>query len=230
MKPKILIADDEPDIVAFMIDALEDDGYDVLVAYDGAQVFEQLGARPDLIILDVMMPHMDGFEVARTIRDRVGCPILFLSARGAEDDRIQGLMAGGDDYLVKPVSMRELKARVAAHLRREQRAGARPERHVVYDGIAALDASNYKLYVREKPVSLTPREFEIVQFLMSHPGQVFHRDVIYDRIWGFDAEGDSATVTEHIKKIRAKLAEAAQDHTFIATVWGVGYKWEPAKT
>lgn len=230
MKPKILIADDEPDIVSFMKDALEDDGYEVIVSRDGTEVFHHLGSRPDLIILDVMMPRLDGLEVCRAIRDRVGCPIIFLSARGAEDDRIQGLMAGGDDYMVKPVSVRELKARVAAHLRREQRASEQARRRVVYDGVVALDVSNHKLFVREKHVALTPREFDIVQFLMSHPGQVFHRDFIYDRIWGLDAVGDSATVTEHVKKIRAKLANAAPGHSFITTVWGVGYKWEPTAT
>lgn len=227
MKPRILIVDDEPEIVTFMADALSDVGYDVLVAYDGPTVFERLSSKPDLIILDVMMPGMDGFEVCRAIRDRVACPILFLSARREETDRIQGLLVGGDDYMVKPFAIAELKARVQAHLRREQRTtGSNKGRSVIYDGVFALDADNYSVYIRDKQIPLTAKEFEVVRFLLSHPTQVFSREHIYERVWGLDADGDAATVTEHIKKIRAKFARVEPDRTFVATVWGVGYKWE----
>lgn len=226
MKETILIVDDEPEIVEFIQDALTDEGYKVIAARNGEEVFARLGDKPDIIILDVMMPGLNGWEVCRAIRERVSCPILFLSARQSEEDRIKGLMAGGDDYMVKPFSVKEMKARIAAHLRREQRNGAGTTRQLIHDGDLSLDAGNYKLYIRDRLVPLTVRELEIVQFLLIHPGRVFTREQIYEKVWGFDAEGDAATVTEHIKKIRAKLAEADPQKTYIATVWGVGYKWE----
>lgn len=226
MKQTILIVDDEPEIVDFLEDALMDDGYRVLTAHSGEEIFKHLGERPDLIILDVMLPGMNGWEVCRAIRERVSCPILFLSARQSEEDRIKGLMVGGDDYMVKPFSVREMKARITAHIRREQRHGPSVLRQVIHDGNITLDAGAYELYVLDRKVPLTSRELEIVQFLILHPGQVFTREQIYEKVWGFDAEGDATTVTEHIKKIRAKLAEADPERTYIATVWGVGYKWE----
>ncbi|GIP33804.1 response regulator transcription factor [Paenibacillus sp. J2TS4] len=226
MKEKILIVDDEPEIVDFIRDALVDEGYEVLAAYNSGQAFEWLGAKPDLIILDVMMPGMDGWEICCAIRGLVSCPILFLSARQSEEDRIKGLMIGGDDYLVKPFSIEEMMARIRAHLRREQRNGAGKIRPIIHYGELSLDAGSYRLYIRGRQVPLTIREFEIVQLLLIHPNQVFTRDQIYDKVWGFNAEGDSSTVTEHIKKIRAKLANIDPDKTYIATVWGIGYRWE----
>lgn len=226
MKQRILIIDDEADIVAFVRDALIDDGYDVDTANDGLHTFECLRPEPDLIILDVMMPGLDGWEVCKAIRDQVSCPIIFLSARRSAEDRIRGLMAGGDDYIVKPFSIAELKARVWAHLRREQRKGAGPTRAVIRTGDLSLDATKYQVHIRNHEVPLTPREFEIVQFLAMHPGQVFSRDHIYEEVWGLEAGGDSATVTEHIKRIRSKLADIEPTKTYIRTVWGVGYKWQ----
>ncbi|WP_010496017.1 response regulator [Paenibacillus elgii] len=221
---KILIADDERDILTFMEDALTDEGYAVLTASGGEEVFALLKEQPDLILLDVMMPGLDGWEVCRSIRPLVTCPILFLSARGSETDRIQGLMVGGDDYLVKPFSIRELKARVQAHLRRERRSETRASRSILHFGELMLDLDAYQLHYRNRSIPLTAREFEIVQLLMMHPNQVLSRDRIYEKVWGLEAEGDSATVTEHIKKIRSKLAEADPHTEYIATVWGVGYK------
>ncbi|WP_010275131.1 response regulator transcription factor [Paenibacillus senegalensis] len=226
MKQTILIVDDEPEIIDFLQDALMDDDYRVLTAYSGEEVFNHLGEQPDLIILDVMMPGMNGWEVCQAIRERVSCPILFLSARQSEEDRVKGLMVGGDDYMVKPFSVKEMKARIAAHLRREQRSGSGTPRQLLHDQDLTLDAGAYELYIRNRQVPLTNRELEIVQFLLIHPGQVFTREQIYEKVWGFNAEGDATTVTEHIKKIRAKLAEADPGRTYIATVWGVGYKWE----
>lgn len=226
MQEKILIVDDEPEIVEFIQDALTDEGYEVITASNGDQVFEQLGAKPDLIILDVMMPGLDGWEVCRAIRGLVTCPILFLSARQSEEDRIKGLMVGGDDYMLKPFSIKEMKARIRAHLRREQRNGmGQSSRSIIHYGELTLDAGSYQLFIRNRQVPLTVREFEIVQFLLMHPHQVFTREQIYEKVWGFDAEGDSSTVTEHVKKIRAKFTEVAPDQSYISTVWGVGYKW-----
>lgn len=225
MKGKILLADDEASIVEFIQDALEDEGYEVLVAYNGDEVFKQLAYKPDLIILDVMMPGPDGFEVCRAVREVVDCPIIFLSARYAETDRIQGLAVGGDDYIVKPFSMRELKARLAAHLRREQRAGAKASLAVLHYGDISVDLNSYRLLYRGQSVPVTVREFEIVQLLALHPDRVFSREQIYEKVWGYDAEGSSQTVTEHVKNIRAKLASYHSECNPIATVWGIGYKW-----
>lgn len=227
MREKILIADDEREIVEFMRDALEDEGYDVRIAYDGEQVLDQLNDHEqlDLIILDIMMPHLDGLEVCQVIRDRVSCPILFLSARSAEADRIRGLAVGGDDYIVKPFSMQELKARIRAHLRREQRAHLGRQPKLLHHGHLTIDLDSLQLFYKNIPIPLTSREFELFQLLLMHPNQVFSREQMYEKIWGYDAEGDSATVTEHIKNIRAKLAAAAPEQTFVTTVWGVGYKF-----
>ncbi|GED13870.1 DNA-binding response regulator [Aneurinibacillus migulanus] len=225
LKGKILLADDEASIVEFIQDALEDEGYEVLVAYNGDEVFKQLAYKPDLIILDIMMPGSDGFEVCRAVREVVDCPIIFLSARYAETDRIQGLAVGGDDYIVKPFSIRELKARLAAHLRREQRAGAKASLAVLHYGDISVDLNSYRLLYRGQSVPVTVREFEIVQLLALHPDRVFSREQIYEKVWGYDAEGSSQTVTEHVKNIRAKLTSYHSECNPIATVWGIGYKW-----
>lgn len=226
MREKILIADDEREIVEFMRDALQDDGYEVSVAFDGKEVFVRLGETPDLIILDIMMPHLDGLEVCQAIRDRVSCPILFLSARSNEADRIQGLAVGGDDYIVKPFSMQELKARIRAHLRREQRSHLDRQPKLLHHGDLTMDLDSHQVFYQNLPIPLTSREFELFRLLFMHPNQVFSREQIYEKIWGFDAEGEAATITEHIKNIRAKLACAAPEKTFVTTVWGVGYRFE----
>jgi DNA-binding response OmpR family regulator len=226
MREKILIADDEQDIVEFMRDALQDEGYEVRVAYDGKEVLNRLVDQPDLIILDIMMPHLDGLEVCQIIRNRVSCPILFLSARSAEADRIRGLAVGGDDYIVKPFSMPELKARIQAHLRREQRNHFDHQPKLLHHGDLTIDLDSLQLYYHNTHIPLTSLEFELFQLLFMHPNQVFSREQMYEKIWGYDAEGDSSTVTEHIKNIRAKLATAAPEKAFVATVWGVGYKFE----
>ncbi|NWL86085.1 DNA-binding response regulator [Paenibacillus sp. 79R4] len=227
MREKILIADDEREIVEFMRDALEDDGYDVRIAYDGSQVLDRLEEHEqfDLIILDIMMPHLDGLEVCQVIRDRVACPILFLSARSAEADRIRGLAVGGDDYIVKPFSMQELKARIRAHLRREQRGHMGRHPKLLHHGHLTMDLDSLQLFYKNILIPLTSREFELLQLLFMHPNQVFSREQMYEKVWGYDAEGDAATVTEHIKNIRAKLTTAAPEQTFVTTVWGVGYKF-----
>ncbi|WNQ10107.1 response regulator transcription factor [Paenibacillus aurantius] len=226
MQEKVLIADDEADIVSLMEQALTAEGYEVLTASGGREALTLLPRKPDLIILDVMMPGLDGFELCQMIRDEVSCPILFVSARQAEADRIQGLAIGGDDYITKPFSLRELKARVAAHLRgsRRRQEGA-PERSLLRYGLLRIDLKGREVQVNQAEVPLAAKEFEIVKLLALHPGQVFSKEQIYDRIWGLEAAGDSSTVTEHIKKIRAKLAAADPEGSYIQTIWGVGYKW-----
>ncbi|MNJ46511.1 Sensory transduction protein regX3 [compost metagenome] len=174
-----------------------------------------------------MMPGMSGFELCRKLRDVVDCPIVFLSARHAVSDRIEGLAIGGDDYLVKPFSIDELLARLQAHLRREQRgAQGKYDNRMLRFGELTISLQSYSMYYRGTPVKLTAREFEIVQLLVLRPGQVFSREQIYESVWGVDAVGDSSTITEHIKKIRAKMGEAGVAEDYISTVWGVGYRWD----
>jgi DNA-binding response OmpR family regulator len=221
----ILIADDEQDLLDMIKDALEDEGYRVFTATDGNEIFPLLEHQPDLIVLDIMMPGLDGIEVCRAIRETVACPILFLSARREVEDRIEGLTAGGDDYLTKPFSLRELKARIAAHLRREQRSAVGREMTTLRFGNLAIDLKQRKVHVRNREVPMTGKEFDILRLLALHPGQVFSREQIYEKIWGF-GEGSSATVTEHIKKIRAKLSAVEPGLNPITTVWGIGYRWE----
>ncbi|WP_019006868.1 response regulator transcription factor [Cohnella laeviribosi] len=225
---RILIIDDERELAQLLKDELEAAGHEALVASDGAEGVLLARKQPDLILLDVMMPNMDGFEVCRRLRDEVRCPIMFLSAKQAETDRIRGLTLGGDDYVVKPIGLRELLARIEAHLRRERRnrdARADETRSCVYFGALALDLKARSVSVNGKPIALTRREYEIVELLAMHGGQVFSREQIYEKIWGIDAEGDSSTIVEHVKNIRAKLAAADPSAEYIATVWGIGYKW-----
>lgn len=226
----ILVVDDEDAIVQFVRDALEDDGYTVLVAFDGAQALDVARAQPlDLIILDIMLPRRDGFAVCQELRDDLDVPILFLSAKQDDADKIEGFRVGADDYVMKPFSIKELLARVDAHLRRQRRGQQRRERGrtatTLRYGRLIIDVDAYEARYAGELLLLTRKEFEIVQLLTLHPRQVFSRDIIYERIWGMDSLGDTATVTEHIKRIRQKFAQYDPDTEYIETVWGVGYKW-----
>lgn len=223
MKKKLLIADDEPDIVDMLSRFFEARGYEILRAHNGAQTLKQAERRPDLILLDVHMPKPDGLSVCRQIRSHVACPILFLTARIEDSDKIKGFAAGGDDYIVKPFSLLELEARVATHLRREERHGDSGKIH--FSRELVIDYSERALYIEERRIPLVKKEFDIVELLSQNPGQTFDKERIYERIWGFDSEGDSSVVAEHIRRIRSKLA-AYTDVPWIETVWGCGYKWK----
>ncbi|WP_223068692.1 response regulator transcription factor [Paenibacillus caui] len=222
MPSKILIVDDEEDIVGLLRDYFEMDEYDVLVARSGSECLKQAEKQPDLILLDINMPEMDGLEVCRKIRDFVACPILFLTARVEDADKIRGLQAGGDDYIVKPFSIDELGARVAAHLRREERHQSKTK--TKFAGDLVIDYFARLVYYRNEPVPLARKEFDIIELLSMNAGQVFDKERIYEKLWGWDSPGDSAVVAEHIRRIRAKLAAVCSE-SYIETVWGVGYKW-----
>lgn len=223
---RILIIDDEEALVQLLTDELEAKGYEVLSASDGIEGVRLAEREPDLIILDIMMPGMNGFEVCRSIRDEVSCPIIFLSARQSEADRVRGLTLGGDDYVIKPFGLRELMARIEGNLRREERTRQKPQQQSrLRFGKLELSLKERLVSVEGEPVTLTRREFDITELLAMHGGQVFSREHIYEKVWGYDAEGDASTVVEHIKKIRAKLAAADPSSDYISTVWGIGYKW-----
>lgn len=226
MYEKILVVDDEEDVISYIKDSLIMEGYEVLVACDGDKAVELAKMQPDLILLDVMMPHKNGYEVCQAIRDEVACPILFLSALKSETDKIKGLALGGDDYLTKPFSMKELKTRIEAHIRREKRAVSLCNRKYLRFRNLSIDIKGREVYLKDKLLVFTKREFDIIEFLALHPGIVFSKEQIYEKIWGYDAMGDSAGIAEHIKKIRSKLCDADENNVYISTVWGVGYKWE----
>mgnify|MGYP000856349981 FL=1 len=223
MGKRLLIADDEAGILELLKRYFEMAGYEVYTARDGGEVLEKAAYRPDLILLDINMPGTDGLEICRLIRDHVSCPILFLTARIEISDKLAGFTAGGDDYIVKPFDLDELGARVAAHLRRE---GRRREEGTLrrFFGEMSIDYGRREITVRGTPVALSKTEFDIVELLSVHTGQIFDREHIYEAVWGLEGEGSSDTVMEHVRKIRAKLA-AVTDDNYIETVWGVGYKW-----
>ena len=222
MRPKILIADDENDIVSMLGSFFESRGFCVLPASNGMEALKQAEKLPDIILLDINMPGADGFEVCRRIRDYVSCPILFLTARIEDADKVKGFAVGGDDYIVKPFSLVGLVARVRAHLRREARHNVAAQ--IRFSGDLTIDYSERCLFFDGKRVGLAKKEFDIVELLSQNPGQVFDKERIYERIWGYDSEGDSSVVAEHIRRIRSKIA-AYTDRIYIETVWGCGYKW-----
>lgn len=219
---KILVADDERDIVVLLKDYFEMNGYTVITAYDGKEAIEKISYNPDIILLDVNMPDGDGLSVCRKIRNYVSCPILFLTARIEDSDKINGFSAGGDDYIIKPFSIDELGARVAAHIRRDRRVST--QKNVRFFGNLSVDYTEKTVSVGETRIELAKKEFQIIELLSLNTGQIFDKERIYEKIWGYDAEGDSSVIAEHIRRVRAKLAKFGEEY-HIETVWGMGYKW-----
>ena len=218
----ILVVDDDKDLCALLRTALERDGHQVSTRLSGREVDESACRWADCILLDVMMPGEDGFALCRRIRGLADCPILFLTAKTEEADVLTGLGLGGDDYLSKPFRIAELRARVAAHLRRESRA---PRSRIRRGGLD-FDLEELAVYCGEEPLHLTRSEYAICAHLAAHPAQTFTKEQIYEAVFGFDGTADSSAITEHIKNIRAKLRAVGLSP--IQTVWGVGYKWESA--
>lgn len=223
MQPKILIVDDEPDVVELLSDYFGLNGYLVFSAKNGEEALAQVSKQPDIILLDINMPKMNGIEVCKKIRDHVSCPIVFLTAKAEDVDKIKGFAVGGDDYIVKPFSIEELGARTAAHIRRDMRLNNKSRQKFGEDFV--IDYSAKEVYVQGKYVPFSKTEFDIIELLSTNAGQVFDKERIYERIWGYEGEGSSMTVVEHIQKIRAKLLEAGS-RPYIETIWGCGYKWK----
>ena len=216
----ILVVDDDAQLRALLKTALERDGHAVTVCADGSAATREICAAMDCILLDVMMPGEDGFALCRRIRGDVDCPILFLTAKTDEAAVLMGLGIGGDDYLVKPFRVAELRARVAAHLRRAHRM---PTRRMVR-GALSFDLEARAVECSGKPVRLTRGEYAICEWLARRPGQTFSKEQIYEAVFGYDGRADESAITEHVKNIRAKLREAGEEP--IETVWGVGYRWK----
>lgn len=218
---KLLIIDDEWSICNLIKLHFETEGYLVYTATTIEEGKKLLSNQPDLILLDINMPDENGIDFCRESRKYINCPILFLTSKVTEQDKISGLQAGGDDYITKPFSIAELTARVEAHLRRKKRSG---HRNVKMYGHLVIDYNERCVYFSDKLIPFSKKEFDIIEFLSLNEGQVFTREMLYERIWGYLAEGNSDVLKEHIRKIRGKFQEAAGCN-YIDTVWGVGYKW-----
>ncbi len=221
----ILICDDQQMIHETLKVYMENEGFTCCSAYDGEQALELYESqKPDLIILDLMMPKKNGTDVCREIRAKSKVPIIMLTAKGEEIDRIVGLELGADDYIVKPFSAREVVARIKAVLRRFNAAGGEPQRMIRMPGLE-INIANYEVRINGRTIAFTPKEVEILHLLASSPGRVFDREQILSRVWGYDFFGDTRAVDTQIKRIRQKLPD--EELTWaIKTVYGVGYKFE----
>lgn len=224
---KILIVDDEEEIITMLKDSFELEGYQVFTARNGVEgVIKTKRHDPDIIILDIMMPDLNGFDMIKILREESNIPIILLSAKYRDEDKVYGFGIGADDYVVKPFSIKELKARVAAHIRRNKEKGIKTKVAVptLQIGDLEINFQKSKVYYKSEEIPLTNKEFEIIKLLSLHPGQTFIRENIYELVWEDNAYFDSQTITEHIKRIRGKL-HAYDSADYIQTVWGVGYKW-----
>ena len=224
----VLVVDDEPTIAEIVARYLERAGYATEIAPDGPEALRLSGERrPDLIVLDLMLPGLGGLEVLRRLREsgEVNTPVILLTAKGEQNDRVVGLRSGADDYVVKPFSPGELVARVDAVLRRVLPPGSDAE-PLRFDGLA-IDARGRRVTIDGEEVALSVREFDLLDFLASHPGQAFSREQLLDRVWEPAFQGDPATVTVHVRRLRTKIEPDPERPRFIQTVWGVGYRWQP---
>ena len=224
---KILVVDDEREIAELIRDYLEQEGFQAILAFDGEQGLAAYRQhKPLLAILDIMLPKVDGLEICRIIRSESAIPILMLSAKKSDVDKILGLGLGADDYLTKPFSPGELVARVKAQIRRYTLLSSPVAKNrLLKYGDLGIDQKGYAVYICGQRIDLPAKEFEILHLLALHPDQVFTRQQIFDRIWGFEEYGDINTVTVHIRRIREKIESDPAHPVYLKTVWGVGYKF-----
>ncbi|MGN0522284.1 MAG: response regulator transcription factor [Eubacterium sp.] len=228
MSTKILVVDDDHNICELLKLYLENEGYSVFVANDGQAAVNTFQAKtPDLVLLDIMLPKMDGWQVCREIRKTSSVPIIMLTAKGETFDKVLGLELGADDYVTKPFDAKEVMARIKAVLRRtngSQTSADDNKKVVVYDNLE-INIVNYELKVKGVAIDTPPKELELIYHFASNPNRVYTRDQLLDEVWGFDYYGDSRTVDVHVKRLREKL-EGVSDKWSLKTVWGVGYKFE----
>lgn len=226
MQYKILIVDDDENICELLRLYLQKDGFETVVANDGAQAVEFVAKySPDLILLDIMLPKLDGWQVCREIRKTSEVPIIILTAKGETFDKILGLELGADDYISKPFDTKEVVARIKAVLRRSnEKDKSNQINEVKYDKLS-INLTNYELVVNGNKIDTPPKELELIYHLASNPNRVYTRDQLLDEVWGFDYYGDSRTVDVHVKRLREKLENVSEEWS-LKTVWGVGYKFE----
>jgi DNA-binding response OmpR family regulator len=224
---KILIIEDEMSIAELERDYLEVHGYECHIVNDGEEGYQQaLSNSYDLIILDLMLPRMDGFTLCKKIRDVIEVPILMVTARTEDIDKIRGLNIGADDYILKPFNPNELVARVQSHINRYKRLTKRDQsQEWIQLKDITIDLTARKVYVNEEEKSMTAKEFDLLVFLATYPNRVFTKEHLFERIWGFDSMGDVSTVTVHIRKIREKIEKDPSNPEWIETIWGVGYRF-----
>ena len=221
--PTVLLVEDEPEIVALLTDFLAVEGFGVLCAGDAHDAIDALDGRGvDCVVLDVMLPGASGFDVCRRIRERSDVPVLFLSARGEDDDKLRGLALGADDYIVKSATPAEVVARIKAVLRRSE--NGRSTSRLRY-GRLEVDIAAHEVLVEGEPVALTAREFELLTLFVTHPRQVLSREQIFERVWG--SWGDRSAVSIYVRKLRDKLEVDARHPDLLVTLWGVGYRFDP---
>jgi hypothetical protein len=222
---KIMVVDDDSNICELLRLYLEKEGFEAVIASNGQKALDMFDAeKPDLMLLDVMMPQLDGWQVCREIRKKSSCPIIMLTAKGEVFDKVLGLELGADDYVVKPFETKEVIARIKAVLRRSGAQDQKKAKEVSYDGLY-INMENYELRVRGKQIDTPPKEMELIYHLASNPNRVYTRDQLLDEVWGFEYYGDSRTVDVHVKRLREKL-DGVSDQWTLKTVWGVGYKFE----
>ncbi|MBQ7556778.1 MAG: response regulator transcription factor [Lachnospiraceae bacterium] len=222
---RILVVDDEKLIVKGIKYSLEQDGMQVETAGDGEEALEKFSAGGfDLILLDVMLPKLDGFAVCQRIREESGVPIIMLTAKGDDMDKILGLDNGADDYITKPFNILEVKARIKAILRRTSPEGSqKPQGSGIVSGDLRLDTENRRIYVKNREISLTAKEFDVLELLASNPGKVYSRVELLHTVWGRDYPGDERTVDVHIRRLREKIEESPSEPRYVRTRWGIGY-------
>jgi DNA-binding response OmpR family regulator len=224
----VLVVDDEPMVRDVLARYLAKEGFAVDTAEDGESALAAYERTvPDLVLLDLMLPRIDGLEVFRRIRERGPAAVIMLTAKGEETDRVVGLELGADDYVTKPFSPREVVARVRAVLRRAGVKVTAPQRHVMAFGDLEIDGPRREVRKRGEPVRLTRKEFDLLYLLASQPGTTFTRSQLMEEVWDFAWDGDTATVTVHIRRLRAKIEAVPSNPIHLLTVWGVGYRFEP---
>lgn len=226
MEKQVLVVDDEKLIVKGIRFSLEQDGMKVDCAYDGEEALEMAKQKEyDIVLLDVMLPKMNGFEVCQAIRDFSAMPIIMLTAKGDDMDKILGLEYGADDYITKPFNILEVKARIKAIMRRSKGNGVASDRlgHVIEQEEMKVDLDSRRVYIREKEVNLTAKEFDLLEILIHNPNKVYSRDNLLKTVWGNDYPGDARTVDVHIRRLREKIEDNPSEPKYIHTKWGVGY-------
>ncbi len=228
---KILIIEDEQDISRIIKDYINKNGYEATVANNGKDALHYIEIlNPEFIILDIMLPDIDGIELCRQIRENNNVPILILSARGSDTDKVLGLGFGADDYMTKPFSLSELLARIKSNLRRVESMISSPPKpseneDILHIGKITIDKKGYKVTKEDKEISLSAKELELLFFLSKHRNQVFTKSQLLDAVWGYTAYGDESTITVYIRRIREKLEIDPSNPEYIKTVWGIGYKF-----
>lgn len=225
--PRVLVVDDEPMVTEVVARYLEREGFEVLVAADGEEGLRLARHQaPDLVVLDLMLPKLGGLDVCRALRSDTRVPVIILTAKGEEADRIVGLELGADDYVVKPFSPGELLARVKAVLRRSASPPLATPNAAIALGDLRINPVTREVIVRDAPVTLTAKGFDLLYFLASHSGQVFSRDQLMNQVWDYSYAGDASTVTVHVRRLREKIEANPDRPRFVKTIWGVGYKLE----